>query len=386
MTFSHANALASKDTGPPPSRGRRRGARVTTIPMRSPITMLILRLAHWVAALWLAFASALAYGALSADDLKPLADDSASEKLAGIDRLVASGDPRAAIILKAMREDALSALPDGSLVIAQGDGYVDALTGAKVVARRRVARGGHDQQPDSRASRRRARGVRSALAPTSACERESVAALEKALRSCARAARRGGVREGNRAGPEGAACARARRAPACERRPGEQARGDRAALGQRQRSDAPAAAAVPREERRTARFKRARRGTARRRGACDPLDRRQPAQGRARRRRVHRDQPRQRAAARGTRPCDHLRADGRHQHGARRVPDDRRVHDVRRAERVSAAMRRARSTGISPPRFPRRLRARSSSASSSSAPSCASSTAGRSRRCSRPTA
>jgi urea transport system permease protein len=93
--------------------------------------MLTLRIAHWVAALWLAFASALAYGALSADDLKSLADESASEKLAGIDRLVASGDPRAAIILKAMREDALSARPDGTLVIAQGEGYVDALTGAK---------------------------------------------------------------------------------------------------------------------------------------------------------------------------------------------------------------------------------------------------------------
>jgi urea transport system permease protein len=94
--------------------------------------MLPLRIAHWFAALWLSLASALAYGALTADDLKPLADDSASEKLAAIDRLVASGDLRASVILKAMREDALSAAPDGSLVIAQGDSYVDALTGAKV--------------------------------------------------------------------------------------------------------------------------------------------------------------------------------------------------------------------------------------------------------------
>ena len=94
--------------------------------------MLFLRIARWLAALGFLFASALAYGALSADDLKPLADDAASEKLAAIDRLVASGDPRAAVILKAMRGDALSARPDGSLVIAEGDGYVDALTGAKV--------------------------------------------------------------------------------------------------------------------------------------------------------------------------------------------------------------------------------------------------------------
>jgi urea transport system permease protein len=100
--------------------------------MRRQLTMLLLRIARWLATLWFPFASALAYGALSADDLKPLADDAASEKLAAIDRLVASGDPRAAVILKAMREDALSALPDGSLVIAEGDGHVDALTGAKV--------------------------------------------------------------------------------------------------------------------------------------------------------------------------------------------------------------------------------------------------------------
>jgi len=93
--------------------------------------MLTLRLARWIATLWLALASALAYGALSADDLKLLADDSASEKLAAIDALVASGDPRAALILKAMREDALSVLPDGTLVITEGNGHVDALSGAK---------------------------------------------------------------------------------------------------------------------------------------------------------------------------------------------------------------------------------------------------------------
>jgi len=94
-----------------------------------------LRLSHWLTALWLALAACSAHAALSADDLKLLADESASEKLAGIDRLVASGDVRAAMILAAMREDALSALPDGSLVIAEGGGYVDALTGAKLSAK-----------------------------------------------------------------------------------------------------------------------------------------------------------------------------------------------------------------------------------------------------------
>ena len=99
--------------------------------MRASFSMQLLGIARWVATLWLALASALAYGALSADDLKLLADDSTSEKLAGIDALVASGDPRAALILKAMREDALSALPDGTLVIAEGNGHVNALSGAQ---------------------------------------------------------------------------------------------------------------------------------------------------------------------------------------------------------------------------------------------------------------
>ena len=93
--------------------------------------MLILRLARGLAALAFAVACPLAHAALSADDVGRLADESASEKLAGIARLVESGDPRAAVILKAMREDALRATPQGGVVIEEGGAYVDALTGAK---------------------------------------------------------------------------------------------------------------------------------------------------------------------------------------------------------------------------------------------------------------
>ena len=93
--------------------------------------MQLFRTARWLLAIGLALASVAAHAALASEDLKPLADESASVKVAAIDRLVASGDPRAAVILKAMREDALSANAEGALFIVEGGGYVDALTGAK---------------------------------------------------------------------------------------------------------------------------------------------------------------------------------------------------------------------------------------------------------------
>ena len=93
--------------------------------------MLIRRLALAFAALCLSIAGVPAHAALSAEDVSGLADDSAGEKIVAIDRLVASGDPRAAAILRAMREDALSSTADRVLVIAQGSDYVDALTGTK---------------------------------------------------------------------------------------------------------------------------------------------------------------------------------------------------------------------------------------------------------------
>ena len=54
--------------------------------------------------------------------------------------------------------------------------------------------------------------------------------------------------------------------------------------------------------------------------------------------RLHRPLAGQRAAARRARPRHHLRPDGRHQHGARRDADDRRLRDLRRAERCSALL------------------------------------------------
>jgi hypothetical protein len=49
---------------------------------------------------------------------------------------------------------------------------------------------------------------------------------------------------------------------------------------------------------------------------------------------VRRHQPGQHPAAGGAGPGHHLRPDGRHQHGARRADDDRRLRHLRRAEPV----------------------------------------------------
>ena len=83
-------------------------------------------------------------------------------------------------------------------------------------------------------------------------------------------------------------------------------------------------------------------------------------------------------------PRDHLRPDGRHQHGARRADHDRRVHHLRRAEPLPRA--RARRVRLVPAvRGAGGVRRRRRwSAWRSSAASSACSTAARSRRCSRP--
>ncbi len=95
------------------------------------MAMRLLRLSRALVALWLALSCGVALAALSADDLKPLVDEATSEKLAAVDRLVASGEPRAAVLLKALRDDALVVSPDGEFFIVVADGHVDALTGAK---------------------------------------------------------------------------------------------------------------------------------------------------------------------------------------------------------------------------------------------------------------
>ena len=78
---------------------------------------------------------------------------------------------------------------------------------------------------------------------------------------------------------------------------------------------------------------------------------------------VLRPEPRLGAGARRHRPGHHLRRDGRHQHGARRADDARRLHDLRRAAADAEPHRRVDPRGHSRG-VPRRRR---SSACSSSA-------------------
>ena len=99
---------------------------------------------------------------------------------------------------------------------------------------------------------------------------------------------------------------------------------------------------------------------------------------------LHRRQPGFDPDAGGAGPGHHLRPDGRHQHGARRADDDRRLCHLRGAEPVPANTCRAPSTSTCWRRSrsasgPRRRWVRCWSAASS-----AGSTAGRWRRCSPP--
>ena len=126
-----------------------------------------------------------------------------------------------------------------------------------------------------------------------------------------------------------------------------------------------AAAAAAREEGR--RLRRARRRRPRRSRAVAARDREPARDGRDDRPRLQRHQPRQHPAARRARPRDHLRPDGRHQHGARRAHHDRRLRDLRRAEPVPRATCRARSTSICSRRCRWRSPRRRSSAWCSSA-------------------
>ena len=120
------------------------------------------------------------------------------------------------------------------------------------------------------------------------------------------------------------------------------------------------------------------------RGATLADRRRTPARaGRHRRARLHRHLAGLDPAARRARPRDHLRPDGRHQHGARRAHHDRRVRDVRRAEPLPPAL--ARRVRLLPrrraPGRVRRQRGGRHAARAHRHP--ASSTGARSRRCSR---
>jgi urea transport system permease protein len=70
--------------------------------------------------------------ALTAEQIKPLAEDDFDAKAQALDQIIAAGDEIAKRMLEALRDEQLYATQSGQLVIQDGESYRDALTGAQV--------------------------------------------------------------------------------------------------------------------------------------------------------------------------------------------------------------------------------------------------------------
>src|SRR6202790_668180 len=70
--------------------------------------------------------------ALSADDLKPLAEDDFDAKAQALNQIIASGDPAALRVLEAMAQENVVATSDGRVLIQDGDALKDPITGSTV--------------------------------------------------------------------------------------------------------------------------------------------------------------------------------------------------------------------------------------------------------------
>jgi urea transport system permease protein len=93
----------------------------------------ILRLAIGCAVLLApALAATPAQAAIDQQLLKPLAADDADAKIEAISKLVATADPAVLPVLEALANDALVALPDGTIAISSGDTLTNAATGARI--------------------------------------------------------------------------------------------------------------------------------------------------------------------------------------------------------------------------------------------------------------
>ena len=194
---------------------------------------------------------------------------------------------------------------------------------------------------------------------------EALPALEKAL---GRRKRPGGPRA-RCSRPRGVAAVRAGG-------PARTARGDRAAARARRSTGTGPARRASR------RIRGRKRGE---RGRCGPRRDRSTGCGcRPRRQSVPRAQPRHRAAARRDRARDHLWRHGRHQHGAWRDDHARRLCGLCRAAVCSAHFCPACIDAYLVVAVPVAFLFAGLSASCSNAASSASSTGGRSKRCSRP--
>src|ERR1700682_845472 len=86
----------------------------------------------WLLALIVLLGGSLRVCALSAEDLKPLAEDDFDAKAQALNQIIASGDVAALRVLEAMRQDAAVATSDGRVLIQDGDVLKDPITDAPV--------------------------------------------------------------------------------------------------------------------------------------------------------------------------------------------------------------------------------------------------------------
>src|ERR1700759_4608470 len=70
--------------------------------------------------------------ALTADDLKPLAEDDFDAKAQALNQIIASGDPAALRVLEAMAQENVVGTSDGRVLIQDGDTLKDPITGTTV--------------------------------------------------------------------------------------------------------------------------------------------------------------------------------------------------------------------------------------------------------------
>ncbi len=249
----------------------------------------------------------------------------------GVMALSVSGDPHAQIVITALQNNRLYMRPDKALFIKNADGtFIDALTGAasdvpagalKPVRVNNAVRSAIDA----------ALGVLRLFAPDASTRLAAAEAVFAGARSGRIAGVGQSAGEGNR----------------CHGQTPDRAGACRGLLSSPDAADADRLAAIA--------ILRAR-GDLEARSTLGNLTGQSPAGRRRRRQRDHRHrsqpatlvvagerllrhQPRLGAAARRCRPGDHLRRHGRHQHGARRDGDDRRLchlHGAAGAEGVSA--------------------------------------------------
>ena len=288
----------------------------------------------------------------------------ATSEAKAIGALVASGDAAALPLLQAMIDGEVQTVGDKTVLIVKGDKAIDAATGQAVSP---LPENRDDVVVNNRLRRKLAtahRIVQAVVAgPRGAPGGGEGAPEQRGRRRCCPRSR--GACQGVGSRDQEPADAHAGVGAAREPRPRDEARRDPRARAKRRRRDQDAAARR-RSRRRTASSSRrttrcASRPSARSRRSRDGSQRRH--RGAHLQRHLARDDP----AARRAGPCDHLRPDGRHQHGARRAHHDRRVRDVRRAEPLPPV--RARRVRLVPAvaRFPSRSSSAGSSAWCSSA-------------------